>query len=60
MLANQGMYLRQILWMAMKGEQREITLRTPTMRYLEERETFDFILNQTKTPQKLQETLMRS
>lgn len=34
MLANQIMYLRQILRMAMKGEEREITLKTPTMRYL--------------------------
>lgn len=35
MLAHQRLYLRQILWMAMKAEEREITLRTPTMRSLE-------------------------
>lgn len=34
MLANQIMYLRQILRMAMKGEEREVTLQRQTMRYL--------------------------
>jgi len=32
MLANPIMYLRQILWMAMRGEERGVTLKTPTMR----------------------------